>query len=1082
MASTGEGPPPGSGPEEPIVSGQQQGRSAFKSNLDSMLESIRVIGRLEGAFSSFTSKMSGDWKRKASDYTKEIENLNKELEHTRDLLEEIQGLGGPEVEAGSTGKLPGYLDTLGSGSTYTQRQLPRTPQGVRDVVERPDDRSAAQPPEIIPPPGGGIGISGPQAGAAAVGALGIAGASWFGRQQEPVELTDSYTRRMAMAAGRPFGDVSSDFDSAIRSDAFATREELFTTGMTLEQRGIVFGGGSYDELLESSAAMRNVMPQFSSEQIAGASASLRHGPAARNLRLRGVTEFGDSPDEIFKGILSFVSGAGKELPPVEVLQSAHPGTPIYQALLNLSGGDPQIVSMILAWGLAEHASREATGRPLQPDLESATSIGLGEETVEQSRRDRESGIEGRLLDRQDDLAGSYQRVYEQTERVADGFHSLTRQLDELVNILPGVNHGLSGIAGTGGQVMGAWQSFNQSLGGIPNILAGVKGMQWLGLLGKGGGVGGGAPGPAPTPVTPPPAAGPAAAGAGPAAGSGALSGMGKLLGPIGVALGARQGARWMREDLARVRGNEEDLLEMGWSEEDVRQYREQIELSYWDRFRGLFGSGPGRSLADILFESVDSLVDREAPEPAGGIGSTEVPVGSQIHGADHDGPGYSSRGFGGVRPHVARAGHYILKNFGPMPGGIGGVGPRSGPSDHPKGLALDFMTLRNTRLGDRVADFFVKNARHFSVSYVIWKQRINTGSGWKKMEDRGSPTANHYDHPHVSFHATPTQGSGGWSSEGATERDEPESAREGFGRLEDSDQEGGTSFVSSSPGSSSFTIEEHEALASFLGGGGVSGGPDGAPVSVFDEATPDEGELGGEDSQWGGPANPAKPGSGALSDSQLVGVLRAAGFSGKGLVTAFAVARAESGGNPRTHFNNPRTGDNSYGLFQINMLGSMGPDRRRQYGLGSNEDLFDPVLNARIAHEMSRGGTHWRDWSVHPASRARGAKGTGYERYLEAAHAAARGGSQDTPPRGGLEMLGQLGAGLASPQRVTGGVAMMGTPSPPYGARPSGRRSLGNVNISIKVEKASRREAERMAEQIMEIIDKRTKTEEALIS
>jgi hypothetical protein len=36
---------------------------------------------------------------------------------------------------------------------------------------------------------------------------------------------------------------------------------------------------------------------------------------------------------------------------------------------------------------------------------------------------------------------------------------------------------------------------------------------------------------------------------------------------------------------------------------------------------------------------------------------------------------------------------------------------------------------------------------------VIWQQRINFGSGWQLMEDRGGVTANHYDHVHVSFGA-----------------------------------------------------------------------------------------------------------------------------------------------------------------------------------------------------------------------------------------------------------------------------------------------------------------------------------------
>lgn len=107
--------------------------------------------------------------------------------------------------------------------------------------------------------------------------------------------------------------------------------------------------------------------------------------------------------------------------------------------------------------------------------------------------------------------------------------------------------------------------------------------------------------------------------------------------------------------------------------------------------------------------------------------------------------------YGGVLPHVAAAGQEIERVFGRMPGGIGGVGARANASDHPKGLALDFMTLSDTGLGNRVAQHMLQNARRLLVKYIIWQQQINQGSGWSGMEDRGSPTANHMDHPHVSF-------------------------------------------------------------------------------------------------------------------------------------------------------------------------------------------------------------------------------------------------------------------------------------------------------------------------------------------
>ena len=94
-------------------------------------------------------------------------------------------------------------------------------------------------------------------------------------------------------------------------------------------------------------------------------------------------------------------------------------------------------------------------------------------------------------------------------------------------------------------------------------------------------------------------------------------------------------------------------------------------------------------------------------------------------------------------------------------------------------------------------------------------------------------------------------------------------------------------------------------------------------------------------------------------------ILRQAGFRGNGLKMAYAIAMAESSGNANAHNPNAATGDNSYGLFQINMLGGMGPERRARYGLSSNEALFDPLTNAKVAYKMSHGGTKWTDWSTY---------------------------------------------------------------------------------------------------------------------
>jgi hypothetical protein len=101
----------------------------------------------------------------------------------------------------------------------------------------------------------------------------------------------------------------------------------------------------------------------------------------------------------------------------------------------------------------------------------------------------------------------------------------------------------------------------------------------------------------------------------------------------------------------------------------------------------------------------------------------------------------------------------------------------------------------------------------------------------------------------------------------------------------------------------------------------------------------------------------------SLSDNQLLELLKAVGFKGKALKTAWAVAKAESNGRPFAFNGNIKTGDSSFGVFQINMLDVLGEDRRERFDLEHNADLFNPVINAQIAYRMTKGGIDWSSWS-----------------------------------------------------------------------------------------------------------------------
>ena len=101
------------------------------------------------------------------------------------------------------------------------------------------------------------------------------------------------------------------------------------------------------------------------------------------------------------------------------------------------------------------------------------------------------------------------------------------------------------------------------------------------------------------------------------------------------------------------------------------------------------------------------------------------------------------------------------------------------------------------------------------------------------------------------------------------------------------------------------------------------------------------------------------------SFAQLEGIWIQAGGNPAAAPIAAAVALAESGGNPSAHNGNASTGDDSWGLWQVNMLGSMGAARRTQFGITSNSQLTDPATNAKAAIAISSNGANWTPWTTY---------------------------------------------------------------------------------------------------------------------
>lgn len=109
---------------------------------------------------------------------------------------------------------------------------------------------------------------------------------------------------------------------------------------------------------------------------------------------------------------------------------------------------------------------------------------------------------------------------------------------------------------------------------------------------------------------------------------------------------------------------------------------------------------------------------------------------------------------GTVEAHVRKAAEHFGERFGiDNIGGWRAKGSVPG-SDHPRGLALDFMT-RSKSKGDQLARDVIANSANWNVKYVIWWRQIwFPGKGWKPY----SGPSDHTDHVHVSFLDKPGKG------------------------------------------------------------------------------------------------------------------------------------------------------------------------------------------------------------------------------------------------------------------------------------------------------------------------------------
>lgn len=140
-------------------------------------------------------------------------------------------------------------------------------------------------------------------------------------------------------------------------------------------------------------------------------------------------------------------------------------------------------------------------------------------------------------------------------------------------------------------------------------------------------------------------------------------------------------------------------------------------------------------------------------------------------------PGYAG---GGLVAGATQVKDFIARRFGVKD--IGGYRPEDGYGEHSTGRALDVMVGNDTKKGDAITQWAISNASALDVKWVIWKQAMHYPDGRVvPMEDRGSPTQNHMDHPHIFLGPAAEKGYPGLGGLASSKGREPGSFTSGGG-------------------------------------------------------------------------------------------------------------------------------------------------------------------------------------------------------------------------------------------------------------------------------------------------------------
>jgi hypothetical protein len=844
--------------------------------------------------------------------------------------------------------------------------------------------------------------------------------------------------------------------------------------------------------LANTLSSRRIMGQIggmsaitgaSNEQVAGAFAGinamsfLRAGIRARDRQGNLVR-----PDQLINQAYRFLYG-NRSITKEQAMMVLNPGSKGYATLSQLAGGNADLLQQ-LQMGVIARASKGSTlnKKDLSDPNTALDLMGVGKESPIRSMFRYNTSEAKKLEATEGGLVGGYNVALRSTSSVNDAFSTMAdllgpvnqglMTLKGILQTLPGAGNTGATLSGLGGMAMGAGASALQLA--LTARMLGVGGK--AGFLGTGAMAAGGTA---------------ATVGAGTAAATGAAA----------TATGAAAVSK--RAALLKLLKSSKGKLSIG-------AIAAALGTQALD---GLFGEkvSPGVRKAGLNLANIGGMAATGAaigsfiPGLGTGIGAligTGIGLGQTLlggMGGDSDcGHGHMgcSHGMGGpndsspkeapvFQPPV-QPGTRISSDYGPRPGA---AKRNPGISSYHRGIdyalpvgspvlaASDGIVTETGNHNQYGYYVIIKHAvksslyGHLSRILVSKGQRVKRGeviarSGGKK----GAPGAGTSTGPHLHFELRAHGGVG------AQDRENPKGF---FGKAFAFIKNLGSKVLSGLKGMSSRALDslgikkidpvEYDSpisqkysspsvsqLLKMLGNGPtnferMTGGLDRNSKAYKDNFDTEYTEgRGSERGIAGG------------SREGLMQILYGAGFRGDALKTAFAVALAESGGRASAKSHPSLKKDDSYGLFQINMIGGLGPARRKQYGLASNRELFNPTTNANIAFAISKGGKNWKPWGAYTSG--------SFTKYLDDAGRVAKDAGI-----GGGDPSAIMGS---SPATETGGAAtavMRGNSS--FNA--SSKIDV-TVNMNVQIARASVAEAQRLASDTLKMLENKLRLGEGL--